>query len=154
MLGYQDDDLTADALKIHEDGKLWLHTGDYGYMTENGLLFVLGREAIKIDNNTKVFASPIENKVLQIEDIHDAIVVSGDNFEDDQYQVVHLFLVPNPNVNLTELKTTIYQDLSRVLTSEEMPKQVFFLKEKPISKGLKTDRKWLQKKYELKKVKK
>lgn len=154
MLGYKDKDLTNKTLKIHNDGKLWLHTGDYGYMTKDGLLFVLGREAIKINNSDKVFASPIENKVLEINEIHDAIVVSGDNFDNEGYQVVNLFLVPNQDVNLDELKNTIYQKLNQVLLPKEMPKRVYFLKEKPISKGLKTDRKRLQEEYELKKVRK
>lgn len=154
MLGYKDEDLTNKVLKIHDDGKLWLHTGDYGYITKDGLLFVLGREAIQINSVDKVFASPIENKVLEINEIHDAIVVSGDDFDNEGYQVVNLFLVPNQDVNLDELKNTIYQKLNQVLLPKEMPKRVYFLKEKPISKGLKTDRKRLQEEYKLKKVRK
>ena len=43
MLGYDNAEATAKALVRHEDGNLWLHTGDTGYMNEDGVVFTLGR---------------------------------------------------------------------------------------------------------------
>lgn len=44
MLGYYNNpDATNGVVKEHSDGKLWLHTGDLGYITENGLIYVTGR---------------------------------------------------------------------------------------------------------------
>ena len=54
MLGYQSEELTKTVLKVHSDGTTWLHTGDTGFMNENGLLFVLGREGIHIFPNKRI----------------------------------------------------------------------------------------------------
>ena len=40
MLGYlNDEEETAKVLKIHEDGKLYLHTGDLGFIDEEGFIY-------------------------------------------------------------------------------------------------------------------
>lgn len=150
MLGYHDKELTSQVLKVHEDGKLWLHTGDYGYMTNEGVLFVLGREVIQLNENQQVFPLPIENKISDLEDIHDAIVVVGDNPEDSKYQVPYLFVVPMDKTTKDKLKVSIQSRLEQILTEEEMPYEVYVIDKKPISKGLKTDKKWLQEQYNLK----
>ena len=44
MLGYYNNKQATDEIvRVHSDGKRWLHTGDIGYMTEDGVLYVTGR---------------------------------------------------------------------------------------------------------------
>ncbi len=43
MLGYDNPEATAKMLQVHEDGRTWLHTGDIGYMNEDGVLYVQTR---------------------------------------------------------------------------------------------------------------
>lgn len=62
MLSYLDDKAETDkALKLHKDGKRWLHTGDAGVMDEDG--FVYFRQRIKriiITSGYNVYPSQIE----------------------------------------------------------------------------------------------
>ena len=47
MLGYDNEEATKNALMVHDDGMTWLHTGDTGYMNEDGVVFTLGRGLTK-----------------------------------------------------------------------------------------------------------
>jgi long-chain acyl-CoA synthetase len=40
---YNNQSATDDVIKIHKDGERWLHTGDIGYINEDGVVFVTGR---------------------------------------------------------------------------------------------------------------
>ncbi len=55
---------TADTLRRHEDGKVWLHTGDLGMMDEDG--FVYFRQRIKrmiVSSGYSIYPSQLENVI-------------------------------------------------------------------------------------------
>ena len=44
MLGYyKNPEATSEIVIRHKDGSDWVHSGDIGYMTEDGLLFIVDR---------------------------------------------------------------------------------------------------------------
>lgn len=44
MMGYyKNEEATKEIVKVHSDGIRWLHTGDLGYITEDGVIYVTGR---------------------------------------------------------------------------------------------------------------
>ncbi|MCL2143331.1 MAG: AMP-binding protein [Methanomassiliicoccaceae archaeon] len=63
MIGYnKEPQETANVLKTHDDGKLWLHTGDAGMMDEEG--FIYFRQRLKrmiISSGYNIYPSQIEN---------------------------------------------------------------------------------------------
>ena len=72
MLGYYNNQAATDAIvKTHEDGRRWLHTGDLGYINEDGALFVTGRIKRLVmtkgadGNVTKMFPDRIEAALNQ-----------------------------------------------------------------------------------------
>lgn len=67
MLGYLDNEIaTNDALQIHDDGYVWLHSGDIGYMDEDGVIFYKQRlKRMIISSGYNVYPSYIENIILQ-----------------------------------------------------------------------------------------
>ena len=78
MMGYYNKPEATDAIvKYHADGQRWLHTGDLGYLDENGVLYVTGRiKRILMTkgqdgNITKIFPDRIEKTVSE----HEAVVV-------------------------------------------------------------------------------
>ena len=73
---YQMPDETAETLK---DG--WLHTGDKGYMDEDGYLFINGRvkNLIILSNGENVSPEEIENKLALNPLIGEVIVTGEDN---------------------------------------------------------------------------
>lgn len=148
MMGYNDPELTKETLKVHSDDNTWLHTGDFGFITDRGLLFVLGRTGIKIYPNKIVFPLNIENKIVSISGVKDAIVVSGKDAKNESYELPYLFIIPEKGVNTAKLLTEINQFIDEKLLIEEKPENIYFIDKKPISK-FKTDRKILQKEYHL-----
>ena len=148
MLGYSDKNLTHEVLKIHPDGKLWLHTGDTGYMTKEGMLFVLGRKGIKVYPDNIVFPLEIENKISAIDGVKDAIIVSGADEQNNNFEVPYLFIVPEKGVLIEQLLFEINKIINNELSTEQKPKDIFLIDKKPM-KNFKVDRKILQKKYNL-----
>lgn len=72
MLGYYDKtEATNEVVKMHDDGNRWLHTGDLGHITEDGIIYVTGRIKriimTKGDDGqvTKMFPDRIEKAILE-----------------------------------------------------------------------------------------
>ena len=93
MLGYLDKpEETADTLRVHDDGRTWVHTGDLGMMDTDG--FVYFRQRIKrmiITSGYNVYPSQLEN----ILDAHDLVQMSCVIGVPDKYkmQKVKAFVV-------------------------------------------------------------
>lgn len=70
MLGYYNNQAATDEIiKTHPDGRRWLHTGDLGYINEDGVVFVTGRIKRIImtkgadGNASKLFPDRIEKAI-------------------------------------------------------------------------------------------
>lgn len=65
MMGYLNNESeTNEVLQIHDDGHVWLHTGDLGYMDEDGFVFCKGRlKRMIITSGYNVYPSHIEEVI-------------------------------------------------------------------------------------------
>lgn len=76
MLGYYKDP-EATAKKIDKDG--WLHTGDAGYMDEDGYLYVTGRigqDMIVLPNGENIHPEDIEQKLNALPEVRESLVLA------------------------------------------------------------------------------
>ena len=147
MLGYSDKELTKEVIKVHDDGTTWLHTGDYGYVDNNGILYVLGRESIKLYPNKEFYPLTLENKISVFPGIKDVIVVSGEDREHIGFNTITLFIVLNDDIEIDIFREELDKYLENNLSEVEF-KNIYFIDKKPISK-FKTDRKTLKKNYNI-----
>ncbi len=78
MLGYYKNP-EATAQKIDADG--WLHTGDRGYLDEDGYLYVEGRleqDMIVLPNGENIHPDNIERKINALPEVAESIVIARD----------------------------------------------------------------------------
>ena len=132
MMGYMDNSVeTAATLKRHYDGRIWLHTGDLGYMDQDG--FVYFRQRMKrmiITSGYNVYPSQLENII----DGHEKVLLSCVIGVKDPYRVqrVKAYVVPMPGVEPTEeLKEELLSYCSKHIAKYAMPREIEFRKELP-----------------------
>ncbi len=116
FVGYfKDDAATAKALKIDEDGKRWFHTGDAGYIDEDGHLIYLDRmkDMIELASGEKFSPQFIEGRFKFSPFIRDVMAVGGP----DKHFVAALVSIDFENVGRWAEKRgipyTTYIDLSQ-----------------------------------------
>lgn len=78
---------TAEAI----DSEGWLHTGDKGYVDDEGYVFIIGRlkELIKTSNGEMIAPVPIEHALAKAPFVETAIIIA------DKRKFVSCLLVPN-----------------------------------------------------------
>lgn len=74
MIGYLDD--IKATQHVMRDG--WLHTGDLGYIDDDGYLFITGRKAnlIVFENGNKIATEMLESELCQIQGVEEALITS------------------------------------------------------------------------------
>ena len=132
MIGYMDNmEETLHTLRRHHDGRIWLHTGDLGYMDQDG--FVYFRQRIKrmiITSGYNVYPSRLENII----DANEKVLLSCVIGVKDPYRVqrVKAYVVPMPGVEPTEeLKQEILTYCASRIAKYAMPREIEFRKELP-----------------------
>ncbi|MBR1724282.1 MAG: long-chain fatty acid--CoA ligase, partial [Ruminococcus sp.] len=78
MLGYlKNPEATAEVVKTHADGKKWFHTGDLGYITEEGAVYITGRiKRIILTEKDGMVSKIFPDRVEKLLDSHKAVEVS------------------------------------------------------------------------------
>lgn len=132
MLGYLDrPQETADTLRTHADGHVWLHTGDLGFMDEEGFIFFKQRiKRMIITSGYNVYPSQIENII----DGHPAVQMSCVIGVKDPYkmQKVKAFVVLKEGYNPDDtVKNDILEYCKKNIAKYAMPYDVEFRSELP-----------------------
>ena len=132
MLGYMDNpEETAQTLRSHGDGRIWLHTGDLGHMDEDG--FIYFRQRLKrmiITSGYNVYPSQLENII----DGHEKVLLSCVIGVKDPYRVqrVKAYVVPMPGIEPTDaLKQELLDYCAGRIAKYAMPRQIEFRTELP-----------------------
>lgn len=113
MLGYyQNDSETNKVIRRHPDGKMWIHTGDIGYMTEDGVIYIVDRikrMVIRPDGHN-VWPSVIEEVVTRHPSVKECAVVGMPNPTNKNGKIPTAFIVVEDGYEATE---ELIEDIDR-----------------------------------------
>ena len=136
MLGYYNaPEATEEVIKTHPDGKKWLHTGDLGYINENGVLFVTGRiKRILITKGldgqpTKMFPDRIEKSIYSHSAVELCCVVGVPDKKRINYPKAYVVLKPGKNKDT--IRYEILEVCKQNLPGYMVPEEIEFLIDLP-----------------------
>lgn len=140
---YHKPEETAAVKQVHPDGRTWVHTGDVGYIDEDGFVFVGSRikRLIIRPDGFKVFPSMIENAISHHPAVRQCSVVGCVAKDHPQGRLSFVFVVLDPAA--ADKKRQILREL-RQLCVEELPEYVQpvaykFISEMPLTPVGKVD---------------
>lgn len=144
MIGYLNDpDETDNILRRHKDGLLWVHSGDLGYISENGFIHISGRlkrYMLCIANGVqkKVFSLDIEKVLLKHPEVEKCAVVPIDDETVNQAPVAFIVL-SDLNTDQSAAETALSEYAEQNLEPICRPRKYFFVPKYPLTKVGKVD---------------
>ncbi|MBQ5391239.1 MAG: AMP-binding protein, partial [Spirochaetales bacterium] len=132
MLGYINyEEENRTTLQKHPDGHIWLHTGDMGYMDEEGFIYFKQRiKRMIITSGYNVYPSQIENIIDGMDEVHMSCVIGVP----DPYKIqkVKAFVQLAPGfVPSEEIKQKILSYCKERIAKYAMPYDVEFRDQLP-----------------------
>jgi len=135
MIGYNNEkEETANVLKKHADGKLWLHTGDAGMMDADG--FIYFRQRIKrmiVSSGYNIYPSQIENVLDAHPMVRSSCVIGVP--DEIRIQSVKAFVVLKDDVKDDgSVKQKITEHCKEKIARYAVPSEIEFIEELPKTK--------------------
>lgn len=145
MQGYLNDESeTNTALQVHKDGHVWLHTGDLGYMDEDGFIFYKGRlKRMIVSSGYNVYPSHVEEVIESHPAVLQCTVVGVPH--PYKQEVPKAFIVLKEGYIAMFVKDDIKAYCKKKLSKYMIPAEFVFRKRLPKTKLGKVDFKSLQK---------
>ena len=149
---YNNEEETNYVMRKHADGQVWIHSGDIGYIDEDGFVYIQGRVKRMITrfDGHKVFPITIESFIGEHELVHSCSVIGVDDRErtQGQYPMAVVELVSGVDVSRRdEICREIYHKCQEQLEERGRPVAVVCVDEVPLTAMGKNDYRALEKDY-------
>ena len=131
MLGYYEDEETTREVIETIDGERWFHSGDVGYLDQDGFLYITGRSknVIVTQNGKNIYPEEIELLLSQIPEISESMVYGKEDTENKENKelIISAKVIPN--------KEELEEKYGKELTEEKVH-DIIWDKVKEVNKQL------------------
>ena len=127
MMGYlNNQEETDNVLKKHSDGKVWLHTGDLGYISPDGIIYFTGRlKRMIVSSGFNVYPNIIEEVIEKHPDVSKCCVIGIPHKY--KMRVAKAFVVLEKDIKPTpKIKKEIIELCKKNLAAYSLPKEYEF----------------------------
>lgn len=141
FIGYENNEqATAECKKIHADNKVWLHTGDIGYVDADGFVHLGGRmRRVIVRLGFKISAYTIEDNISSNDFVKECVVVSVKDKDEEHVPMAYVVLKDEYKSNEEEIKKIIFDKCFSSLKEYEIPKYIQIVDELPYTQNAKYD---------------
>ena len=138
---YKDQEMTDRLLRQHPDGTVWLHSGDIGYLDENGYIYFcerIKRMYVRFDG-TKISPFSIENIIMAHDDVAHCLVVPIQDTDHTHGMCAKAMIVLRGGVEDEAAKERVQKYMNANLGQHMIPKEVVYMEKLPYTKNGKLD---------------
>ena len=134
-----DEKATKETLKLHDDGKYYIHTGDLGYIDSDGVVYYVQRiKRIIVSSGYNIYPEYVENVLRQCKYIKDACLVGVPHSYKKEIAKVFIILKDDVKESYT-VKKEIMEYAEKNLAHYMLPREYIYKKEFPRTKYFKID---------------
>ena len=151
MVGYYNNEAeTNNVIKQHDDGLMWVHSGDVGYIDEDGFVFIKDRikRVIIRHDGFKVFPSLIEKTVDTNDNVVSNCAVGIADTSYSQGKLPIVFAVLKDGCNADVVKKELFELCQKELPEYVQPVDFVFIDKMPLTPIGKVDYRALEKEAE------
>lgn len=125
---------TSNTLRLHDDGRTWLHTGDMGAMDFEGYIYFKQRiKRIIISSGYNIYPSQIEEVICNHPYVQSCYVIGVP--DETRSQVVKAFIVLKEDMEHCErLEESIMEHCKEGISKYALPKYIEFINALPVTK--------------------
>ena len=152
MQGYLDEpEETAQILREHPDGQRWIHTGDLGYVDQDGFVFIVGRikrAIIRFDGH-KVYPLQLERTVMQHPAVRNCVAVAIRDREHPQGSLPLIVAELNEGFSGDgAMRRELLDFCKQEIELRSQPADVVFVPEIPVTQIAKNDYRALEERFQ------
>ena len=131
---YNNPEETEDTLRVHPDGRRWLHTGDIGTMDEDGFVYFKQRyKRMIVRSGYNIYPSSIENVIDSVPEVKMSCVIGV--FDPIKQKKVKAFIVLEDGIEpsdelLARIKGLVFDNIAKYA----LPKEYEFIDKMPMTK--------------------
>ena len=131
---------TNECKKMHDDGKIWLHTGDLGFIDNEGYVHLGGRSRrVIIRLGFKISAYTIEDNISQNPFVKECVAISVEDSNEEHVPMVYVVLKDEYKQKKEDIKEILFDSCNRTLKEYEVPKYIQIVDELPYTQNGKYD---------------